>query len=88
LAKCWLLHTTLSKIAVECGRASRDISMPIAEARLWEMTAMRGNYEVRGLTPTCFKIKAVIAMARYVAMAVDSAGLLPQAEEALAQVEE
>ena len=32
-------------------------------------------------------IKAVIAMARYVA-AVDSAGLLPQAEEALAQVEE
>ena len=33
-------------------------------------------------------IKAVIAMARYVAMAVDSAGLLPQAEEVLAQVEE
>jgi hypothetical protein len=33
-------------------------------------------------------IKAVIAMARYVAMAVNSAGLLPQAEEALAQVEE
>ena len=33
-------------------------------------------------------LKAVIAMARYVAMAVDSAGLLPQAEEALAQVEE
>ena len=33
-------------------------------------------------------IKAVIAMARYDAMAVDSAGLLPQAEEALAQVEE
>ena len=33
-------------------------------------------------------IKAVIAMARYIAMAVDSAGLLPQAEEALAQVEE
>jgi hypothetical protein len=27
-------------------------------------------------------IKAVIAMARYIAMAVDSAGLLPQAEEA------
>jgi hypothetical protein len=33
-------------------------------------------------------IKAVIAMARYVAMAVGSASLLPQAEEALAQVEE
>ena len=33
-------------------------------------------------------IKAVIAMARYIAMAVDSAGLLPQAEEPLAQVEE
>ena len=33
-------------------------------------------------------IKAVIAMARYIAMAVDSAGLLPQAEEARAQVEE
>jgi hypothetical protein len=33
-------------------------------------------------------IKAVIAMARYVAMAGGSAGLLPQAEEALAQVEE
>ena len=33
-------------------------------------------------------IKAVIAMARDIATAVDSAGLLPQAEEALAQVEE
>ena len=33
-------------------------------------------------------IKAVIAMARNMATAVDSAGLLPQAEEALAQVEE
>ena len=33
-------------------------------------------------------IKAVIAMARYIAMAVDSAGLLPQAEEAPAQMEE
>jgi hypothetical protein len=33
-------------------------------------------------------IKAVIAMARYIAMAVDSADLLPQAQEALAQVEE
>jgi hypothetical protein len=33
-------------------------------------------------------IKAVIAMARDMATAVDSAGLLPQAEEALAQVEE
>jgi hypothetical protein len=32
-------------------------------------------------------IKAVIAMARYIAMAVDSACLPPQAEEALAQVE-
>ena len=32
-------------------------------------------------------IKAVIAMARDIATAVDSAGLLPQAEEALAQVE-
>ena len=30
-------------------------------------------------------IKAVIAMARDIATAVDSAGLLPQAEEALAQ---
>ena len=33
-------------------------------------------------------INAVIAMARYIAMAVDSAGLLPQAEEALGQAEE
>ena len=33
-------------------------------------------------------IKAVIAMARYIAMAVDNAGLLPQAEEAPAQMEE
>jgi len=33
-------------------------------------------------------IKAVIATARDIATAVDSAGLLPQAEEALAQVEE
>jgi hypothetical protein len=33
-------------------------------------------------------IKAVIAMARDMATAVDSAGLLSQAEEALAQVEE
>jgi len=33
-------------------------------------------------------IKAVIAMARDIATAVDSAGLLPQAEEALAQAEE
>ena len=33
-------------------------------------------------------IKAVIAMARYIAMAVDSACLPPQAEEALAQLEE
>ena len=33
-------------------------------------------------------IKAVIAMARDIATALDSAGLLPQAEEALAQVEE
>lgn len=33
-------------------------------------------------------IKAVIAMARYVAMAVGTAVLLSQAEEALAQVEE
>ena len=33
-------------------------------------------------------IKAVIAMARYIAMAVDNASLLPQAEKALAQVEE
>jgi len=33
-------------------------------------------------------IKAVIAKARDIATAVDSAGLLPQAEEALAQVEE
>jgi len=33
-------------------------------------------------------IKAVIAMARDIATAVDSAGLLPQTEEALAQVEE
>ena len=33
-------------------------------------------------------IKAVIAMARDIATAVDSAGLLPQAEETLAQVEE
>ena len=33
-------------------------------------------------------IKAGIAMARDIATAVDSAGLLPQAEEALAQVEE
>jgi hypothetical protein len=28
-------------------------------------------------------IKTVIAMARYIAMAVDSAGLFPQAKEAL-----
>jgi hypothetical protein len=33
-------------------------------------------------------IKAVIATARDIATAVDSASLLPQAEEALAQVEE
>ena len=33
-------------------------------------------------------IKAVIAMARDIATAVDSAGLFPQAEEALAQGEE
>jgi len=33
-------------------------------------------------------IKAVIAMARDIAPGVDSVGLLPQAEEALAQVEE
>jgi hypothetical protein len=33
-------------------------------------------------------IKAVIAMARYSAMTLDSAGLLPQAKEAPAQVEE
>ena len=33
-------------------------------------------------------IKADIAMARDIATAVDSAGLLPQAEETLAQVEE
>ena len=33
-------------------------------------------------------IKAVIAMMRDIATAVDSAGLLPQAEEPLAQVEE
>jgi len=33
-------------------------------------------------------IKAVIAMARDIATAVDSAGLPPQAEEALARVEE
>jgi hypothetical protein len=33
-------------------------------------------------------IKAVIAMARDMATAVDSAVLLPQAEEALAKVEE
>jgi len=33
-------------------------------------------------------IKAVIAMARDIATAVDSAGLLPQVEEALAQAEE
>ena len=33
-------------------------------------------------------IKAVIAMARDIATAVDMVGLLPQAEEALSQVEE
>jgi hypothetical protein len=33
-------------------------------------------------------IEAVIAMARDIATAVGSAGLLPQAEEALAQAEE
>jgi hypothetical protein len=33
-------------------------------------------------------IKAVIAMARDIATAVDRVGLLPQAEEALARVEE
>jgi hypothetical protein len=33
-------------------------------------------------------IKAVIAMARDIATAVDNADLLPQAEEALVQVEE
>jgi hypothetical protein len=33
-------------------------------------------------------IKAVIAMARDIGTAVDSAGLLPQAEEALVQAEE
>ena len=33
-------------------------------------------------------IKAVIAMAQDIETAVNSAGLLPQAEEALAQVEE
>jgi hypothetical protein len=32
LAKCRLLHITLGGIAVECGRVSRDISMPTAEA--------------------------------------------------------
>ena len=35
-----------------------------------------------------YLLKAVIAMAQDIATAVDSAGLLPQAEEALAQVEE
>ena len=34
------------------------------------------------------RIKAVIAMARDIATGMDSPGLLPQAEEALAQVEE
>ena len=33
-------------------------------------------------------IKAVIAMGRDIAAAVDSAGVLPQAEEAVAQVDE
>jgi hypothetical protein len=32
LTKCRLLHTTLTPIAVECGRASRAFSMAIAAA--------------------------------------------------------
>jgi len=32
LAKRRLLHTTLGRIAVECGRAKREDSTPIAEA--------------------------------------------------------
>jgi hypothetical protein len=32
LAKWWLLHTTLTPIAVECDRASRALPMAIAEA--------------------------------------------------------
>jgi hypothetical protein len=38
LAKCRALQPTLTKIAADCDRASRDISMPIADSRLWKMT--------------------------------------------------
>jgi hypothetical protein len=79
--------------APPCDRRCRRPTHRTRRPRRPLTTAFRNALAVdgsrsRGLGWNIPKIKAVIAMARDIATAVDSAGLLPQAEEALAQVEE